>query len=192
MANCYTLFIRFVAPLLVKRLFLRSFMMLTIISGTNRPDSRTLRVAQAYQQIMAAAGANATLLSLEGRSVWEPGDDMAALEKEYLIPAEKFLFVMPEYNGSFPGVLKAMLDNSDIRQCWWGKKTALTGVADGRAGNLRGMEHMTNILHYLKMHVYWDKLPLSRISEEMDDAGHWLKPATEAAVRQQIDGFLAF
>ncbi len=34
--------------------------------------------------------------------------------------------------AAFPGVLKALLDNSDIRSCWWHKKVALVGVADGR------------------------------------------------------------
>ncbi len=38
--------------------------------------------------------------------------DFLKMENELLIPTEKFIFIIPEYNGTFPGVLKAMIDNS--------------------------------------------------------------------------------
>ena len=166
--------------------------MITIISGTNRPDSMTLKVARLYQQFIAEKGADARLVSLEGKDVWERSADLKKLEEQYLIPSEKFVFVMPEYNGSFPGILKTLLDNSDIKRCWWGKKAALTGVADGRAGNLRGMEHMTNILHYLRMNVLYNKLPISRINEELDEAGNLVHAATRQVIDNQIEEFLRF
>lgn len=117
---------------------------------------------------------------------------MNELEEKYLIPAEKIVFIMPEYNASFPGILKVMLDNSDIKKCWWYKKAMLVGLSDGRAGNLRGVEHMTSILHYLKVHVLYNKLLLSRISEEIDVDGNVLKPATAQAIEQQIEEFIKF
>lgn len=92
----------------------------------------------------------------------------------------------------FPGVLKLMMDNSDIKKCWWHKKAMLVGVADGRGGNLRGIEHMTNILHYLKMHVLYNKMPLSRINDEISPLGEWLKPGTLKAINEQIDEFIKF
>lgn len=166
--------------------------MITIISGTNRKDSMTLRVANLYYSIMSAKAENVQLLSLEDKCVWEKGAEMSNIEQQYLIPAEKFVFIMPEYNGSFPGILKAMIDHSDIRNCWWYKKAMLVGVADGRGGNLRGIEHMTNILHYMRMNVMYNKLPLSRINDEMDMDGKLLQPATARAIEQQIDEFIKY
>lgn len=166
--------------------------MITIISGTNRDDSMTLRVAQVYYKLMAERTPNVHLVSLKGLNVWERSDALRELEQEYLIPTEKFVFIMPEYNGSFPGILKLLLDNSDIRKCWWYKKIMLTGLADGRAGNLRGLDHMTNILNYLRMAVFYNKLPISRIFEEMDRDGNLLKPETEKVITQQINDFLKF
>ncbi len=57
------------------------------------------------------------------------------IENEILIPTQKFIFIIPEYNGTFPGVLKAMIDNSDIIR--YHKKAILTGVSSGRAGNFK-------------------------------------------------------
>jgi len=165
--------------------------MITVISGTARNDSNTLRLATIYaQKLRNVQQESVQLLSLLGEPVWERGEAMKRIERELLIPAHRFVFVMPEYNGSFPGILKMLLDNSDIRNCWWGKKAMLAGLADGRAGNLRGLEHMTGILHYLHMDVFWDKLPLSRINDELTSDGKLAKPVTEAAMDAQIKGFV--
>ena len=152
----------------------------------------TLRVATLYDNLLKAKHDNVHLLNLEGRQVWERGEEMKAIEAQYLVPAEKFVLVMPEYNGSFPGILKLMMDNSDIRKVWWHKKAMMVGVADGRAGNLRGLDHMTNILHYMRMHILYNKIPISRINEEINENGEVLKPATLKAIEQQIDEFLNF
>ena len=166
--------------------------MITVISSTNRSDSMTLRTANLYYKLLSGQTKNVKLLSLENKNVWERGPEMITLENEYLIPAQKFIFIMPEYNASFPGILKLMLDNSDIKKCWWHKKAALVGISDGRAGNLRGVEHMTSILHYMKVNVLYNKLLLSRINEEIDSEGTLLKPETEAIIKQQIEDFLSF
>lgn len=166
--------------------------MITIISGTNRKDSMTIKVAKLYHKLLLAQTAEVKLLTLEKENIWKKGPALKAAEQDFLIPSEKFVFVMPEYNGSFPGVLKMMIDNSDIKKCWWHKKAMMVGVADGRAGNLRGMEHMTGILHYLKMSVLYNKVPLSRINEEIDAKGNILKPATEEVIKNQIEEFLKF
>ena len=166
--------------------------MITIISGTNRANSMTLRTANAYLNILQEMGAPAQLLSLEGKAVWERNEAMLELEQQYLIPAEKFIIIMPEYNASFPGILKIMMDNSDIKKVWWYKKALLTGVSDGRAGNLRGIEHMTSILHYLKVNVHYNKLLLSKINDEIAADSSVKKPETEQGIRQQIAEFLKF
>ena len=166
--------------------------MITIISGTNRADSMTLRTAKLYYKLLSERTDNVQLLSLEHKQVWERGADMLALEKEYLIPAGKFVLIMPEYNASFPGILKLMMDNSDIKKCWWYKKAMLVGLSDGRAGNLRGIEHMTAILHYMKVHVLYNKVLLSKINEELNKDGVLLKPITEKVIKEQIDDFLKF
>jgi NAD(P)H-dependent FMN reductase len=102
----------------------------------------------------------------------------------------KFVFVVPEYNGSFPGILKTFLDSMHPRE-WNNKDVCLVGVADGRAGNIRGLEHLTGILQYLKMHVYHDKLPISIVNKIMDDQGNFSEAQMKACMLQ-MEGFLEF
>jgi len=166
--------------------------MITIISGTNRENSRTLQVGRHYYHYLLEKQQQVMLLSLESLKETGRNDYLLHIEKELLIPADKFIFIMPEYNGSFPGILKILLDQTDIRTCWWHKKALLVGLAEGRGGNLRGIEHMTSILHYLKMNVYYNKLPLSRISEEINKEGAFLNASTRRAIEEQLDGFIAY
>jgi chromate reductase, NAD(P)H dehydrogenase (quinone) len=113
------------------------------------------------------------------------------MEHEVLIPTQKFIFIIPEYNGTFPGVLKAMIDNSDIARAWYHKKALLTGVSTGRAGNLRGMDHLSASLHYLKMNVHHNKLPISAIDKVMDANGR-LNEETLKAIDEQVIEFINF
>ena len=152
----------------------------------------TQRVAQHYFRTLESYGVEAQTLSLADMTYWERTASFLETERAFLIPSGKFIFIMPEYNGSFPGSIKTLMDNSDIKTCWWGKKALLTGISDGRAGNLRGLEHMTSILHYLRVDVHYNKLPLSRINEEFDRNGSVLKEATAEAIRLQVEQFIAY
>ena len=166
--------------------------MYTIISATNRIGSHTEKVAGHYQRILREKGIEAKLFSLKELNVLERNPAFLNAENEFLIPAQKFIFIMPEYNGSFPGVLKAMIDTSDIRKAWWGKKALLTGVSTGRAGNLRGMDHITGVLNYIKMIVHHNKLPISVIDKVMDESGIITNKNTLLAIDQQLDEFINF
>ena len=165
--------------------------MYTIISGTNRSGSHTEKVAREYQTILKNKNIDAAFFSLNGLDVLSRNEAIRKAEAEILIPAQKFLFIIPEYNGSYPGVLKALIDNSDIKNVWNYKKALLTGVATGRAGNLRGMDHLSDTLHYMKMNVFYNKLPISVIDKVMDNEGHF-NEETMKAINQQLDEFIVY
>jgi len=166
--------------------------MYTIISATNRIGSHSEKVASKYQLILKEKGINSQLFSLKNLNVLEKNDDFSSAEKEFLIPAEKFIFIMPEYNGSYPGVLKAMIDISDIKESWWHKRALLVGVSTGRAGNLRGMDHITGSLNHMRIIVHPNKLPLSNIDKIMDEDGTITDKATLQAMDQQVAEFINF
>jgi len=165
--------------------------MITIVAATNRNGSKTLQMALQYQKIFDKLNIPTSLLSLEQHDVTTRSESFINLEETYLKQTKKFVFIIPEYNGSYPGILKLLIDNSDIKNSWWHKEALLVGVSDGRAGNLRGMEHLTGVLQYMRMHVYHNKLPISRINTVLDIHGNWMDDTTELVCEAQIKGFLA-
>ncbi len=143
--------------------------MYTIISGTNREGSNTLKIATILQQKLKNLSIEASIFSLEEIDMLKRNEKFEQLEAQYLIPTQKFIFITPEYNGSFPGVFKLMIDMSKIDVCWNHKKVMMLGISSGRAGNLRGLDTLTNMCNYMKMNVFHQKLPLSLINNELKD-----------------------
>lgn len=166
--------------------------MYTIISATNRTGSHSEKVAGVYHKICGGKGIDARLLTLVGLDVLERNSAFIMIENELLIPSQKFIFIMPEYNGSYPGVLKAMIDITEVKKVWWWKKALLTGISTGRAGNLRGMDHITGSLHHLNVFVHPNKLPISMIDKVMDSQGMITNQATIAAINLQLEQFINF
>jgi chromate reductase, NAD(P)H dehydrogenase (quinone) len=165
--------------------------MITIISGTNRVGSNSKMVALQYQNIAKNLGFETHVLDLEWLQQTSRTEEFIKIEQEILIPTKKFIFVVPEYNGGVPGILKLLIDISDIKSAWYGKSALLCGVAAGRAGNLRGLDHLTNMLNYIKMHVWYNKVPISGIGNELDTNGNFSNPITIETVTAQIKEYLA-
>jgi chromate reductase, NAD(P)H dehydrogenase (quinone) len=166
--------------------------MFTIISGTNRVGSNTYKVAALYQRLLNDKGVETNLLSLEGVNTLEKEGAMKEILENILVPSTKFIFVSPEYNGSIPGVLKALIDHSDVKRAWWHKKAMLAGVSTGRAGNLRGMDHLSAILNHIKINVLPNQLPISMVDKLMDADGQITHEPTLAAIDNQLNEFILF
>jgi chromate reductase, NAD(P)H dehydrogenase (quinone) len=163
--------------------------MITIISGTNRKGSNTEKIALAYQLILRERGIEAKILSLLGVELAERNADFERIEAETLIPTTTFIIISPEYNGSFSGALKLFFDTSRVHLCWWHKSALLVGVATGRAGNLRGMEHLTGILNHMKVMVHFNKLPISSVDKLLDGDGRLVNELTIMAINHQLNEF---
>ena len=161
--------------------------MITIISGTNRKYSNTYKIAREYQLLLKQKGIEAGIFSLEDVNLLQYDAVFEKIENEILIPSTHFIIISPEYNGSFPGVLILLFDNSRSHEIWFHKKALLTGVATGRAGNLRGMDHLADVLNYLKITVHPNKLPISVVNSVVDSDGKIIDKTTLSAINQQLD-----
>lgn len=172
---------------------------ITIISATNREDSNTEKVANYYLSALKSKDIDAELFSLKklpesflfSDLYGKRSSEFQKIIDRYIEHQTKFIFIVPEYNGSFAGVLKVFLDSISPK-LWADNKACLVGVSSGRAGNLRGLEHLTNILNYLKVNVYHNKLPISMIDKLVDEKGNLIDIETKKVIDLQLNGFLKF
>lgn len=173
--------------------------MVTIISGTNRPGSNTLKVAKYYQKMLAQKGLQINLLSLEqlpdqmivSDLYGKRSHEFAALQ-DMVTATEKFLFIIPEYNGSFPGVLKTFVDACLFPESFYDKKAALVGLSSGKYGNIRGIDHFGGVCSYLHLQVMPLRIHISSIKNELDENGDFFREDTLKFTTQQIDKFVNF
>lgn len=177
-----------------------------IINGTNRSNSQTERVSLTVASIMDELGISYSYYSLEQLDpalltpdmydLEQRTGDFDSLQTSVFIPATQWIFIAPEYNGSFPGMLKVLLDLLSVKwqsETFYLKKALLIGVASGRAGNLRGLDHLTGVLNYLKMVVYPVKQPISRINTLLEPGEKaQMDPETRHLLRQLLLQFQAF
>ena len=105
---------------------------------------------------------------------------------------QKFLFVIPEYNGSFPGVLKVFIDACSFPESFYDKKVALVGLSSGKYGNIRGLDHFTGVCHYVHLNMLPLKIHIPAIRTELDEQGNLFKEDTLKFTDEQIDKFIVF
>ncbi|MFA6945223.1 MAG: NADPH-dependent FMN reductase [Pedobacter sp.] len=173
--------------------------MTTIISGTNREGSNTLKLAQYYHKQLSAKGFDSEIISLcdlpDNLIVSDLyGKRSQAFQsiQDKISASSKFIFVIPEYNGSFPGILKTFVDACTYPESFFGKKAALVGLSSGKYGNVRGIDHFTGICHYINMHVLPLRIHISYIRKEFDENGNLFNEDTLKFTDQQIERFIAF
>lgn len=148
--------------------------MITIISGTNREGSYSRVVAEIYGEILEQKGHSFRIIDLKdlpqdfifSASFENIGENSGFNQIQSLIDqSDKFVFIVPEYNGSFPGVLKAFIDGLRYPDSFNGKAAALVGLASGHMGGALALSHLTDVLHYMGMMVLPVKPRLPRISK---------------------------
>ena len=98
------------------------------------------------------------------------------------------LFITPEYNRSFPGVLKNALDwgSRPWGQNSWDKKpAAVLGASVGNIGTFGAQHHLRQVLAYLNMPTLGQPEFYLNAAKSFDDQGN----LTDEKTKVFIDGF---
>ena len=173
--------------------------MITIISSTNRPNSSTYKLADYYQRQLRERDLATDLLSMtelpgnliETSLYGKSNPDFEQIQ-ERVSATEKFIFIIPEYNGSFPGILKFFIDLCAFPHSFYDKKAALVGLSSGKYGNIRGVDHFTGVWHYMHLQVMPLKIHIPNIRTEFNEAGNLFKEDTLKFTNEQIGKFIKF
>ena len=175
--------------------------MITIISGTNRPASRARRVADYYQTLLTELETPCQILDLAEL----PADFIATAlyanagtHPEFnrlaglLAASSHWVIITPEYNGSFPGVLKAFIDGLPYPGAFQGKKAALVGLSSGGQGGLLAMTHLTDVLMYLGTAVLPQRVRLPFINKDLHPELGLSQDLSRQLLREQATALLQF
>lgn len=167
--------------------------MITVVAGTNRKGSNSLVVAKKYCELLLAKGIENRLLDLTELPGNFLKEDMFGVRspqtqeiiQNYIDWAEHYVFVLPEYHGSYPGIVKLMLDGIES-SFFKNKHASLVGVSSGRQGNTRGLDAFGNVLNYLQMEVLSKKVKISGV-EKLVEHGILNDKETIEVLEHQID-----
>lgn len=99
--------------------------------------------------------------------------------------ADGFILVVPEYNRSYPAVLKNALDM--LYKEWNGKPVALVGYSGGNKGGIYAVTHMKDVVEELKMKLVSTKLLIPAAWKAFNARGQLEDVQSEKTVNTMID-----
>jgi len=173
--------------------------MITVIAGTNRPEAKSRKVARQVLAMYEALGVNVSLLDLADlpAEIFHPSSYAQKPESfqpfvEAILGSKGLHVVTPEYNGGFPGVLKYFIDMLPFPESLEGRPVAFTGVAAGKFGALRPVEHLQQLFAYRSAYVYPKRVFIMGVNKVLDDSGELKDEKLKARLAKQAEGFAAF
>jgi len=173
--------------------------MIVIISGTNRPGSNTRKVTAQIESAYAALGVPFQVLDLAELpaeiilpAVYAQKPEAFRKFSDAVLAADGLVVVTPEYNGSFPGVLKYFIDLLPFPESFERRPVCFVGLAAGMWGALRSVEQLQTIFGYRNAHIYPERVFLPGITKSLDEAGRFANPDLEKRLASQAAGFTKF
>jgi NAD(P)H-dependent FMN reductase len=161
-----------------------------VIVGTNRKERKSAHVGNWLVGEMEKRVEIETEL-FDVKDFALPQDDYGtAIQDQFpkwrdaIIRADGLVIVAPEYNHSYPGIVKSVLDL--LLKEYIHKSVALVGVSAGPWGGVRVIEALVNMVRELGLCVTFTDLNFPTVQDKFDQDGRLLDQAYE----QRVKGFL--
>jgi len=182
---------------------------LLVFAGSTRQQSYNRKLAKVTANLARDAGADVTHLELGDFEVPMYNADLEAQGtppdvlrlKQTFFDHPAWIVCAPEYNASYPALLKNTLDwlsspvqgdpiwNDDFRSSR-GKVVGMLSASPGAVGGLRSQSHLAPLLLNLQCWVAPVNFALSRASDAFDAEGQLVADAARQRVQAVIDQVL--
>ena len=112
--------------------------------------------------------------------------------QEQMIETDGVLTVIPEYNGSFPGVFKYFIDMLSFPESLYEKPAAFVGISSGRWGGLRAVEHLEMVFQYRHAHLFGRRCFIPGVGHILDENGRLTDPDVAERLKKSALDFTRF
>jgi NAD(P)H-dependent FMN reductase len=173
--------------------------MITVISGTNRPASNTVKVAKLAVEGLRRAGEEVKLIDLtdlpaeifDGASYGEKPASFAPFQ-DAILATDGILTVIPEYNGSCPGVMKYFLDMLRFPDSLYEKPVGFIGLSAGPWGAVRAVEQIEMVFQYRHAHLFGRRVFIPHVGQALGDDDRFVDPAMDKRFAEALEKFVDF
>lgn len=174
-------------------------MNLKIISSTDRPNSWALKVSHYVSGLYKTKDIEAQVISLEDFPLVDViggkyGKEIPSIKKfrDPILNADALIFVIPEYNGGFPGILKMFIDYLPFPGAFEKMPMAFIGEASGAFGALRSVEQFQMIANYRNALQFPERVFIPRVSKEFDTETGLTDDFKQKLLDSQVENFIKF
>lgn len=166
---------------------------IAVLIGSVRPASNTAKAAAIVENELRSAAPGVVIDRIDPRALplAIPGLDSQAavlgpLEQELRTRVQKshgVVLVTPEYDGSYSAVLKILIEYLGYPSVLAGKTVTLVGVASGRIGAVRALEHLRGVCLGIGAIVLPSAPSIAAVHHCFDAQGRCLDAVVEAELR---------
>ena len=158
------------------------------VLGTTRPGNYTAKaLAIALDEIGNAPGVELDFVDPGSMNLLPPGmgggSESSAQLRDRVSRATGVILATPEYHGSFSSVTKLVIENLEFPSVRSGKPIALLGVAAGRIGAIKALEHLRSVCSHIGAIVLPGPISVAGVRQVFDAEGRCLDAGVEAAIR---------
>ncbi len=167
---------------------------IALILGTNRSERQSEKVARLiFDHLDKRDDIDPTMIDI--RDFDFPQDNYGTALRESFPETQKimetmdgFVIVCPEYNHSFPGVLKTFMDM--FLKEYNNKSAAIATVSSGMWGGVRAAENMLSFLRMLGLKTASSDMNFPRVEAMFDEEGNALDAAVHERIEKALDAFV--
>ena len=172
---------------------------IAVVVGSLRKDSYNRALATALAKL-APAEFTFRQVEIGDLPLYNQDDDANQAPavkrlKSEIEAAQGLLFLTPEYNRSFPGVLKNAIDHASRpygRNSWAGKPAGVIGVSVGVIGTALAQQHLRSVLAILDVPTLGVPEVYLQWQEGLIDADGNIGPNSRAFLQGWMDRFVAW
>src|SRR5437764_4240327 len=107
-------------------------------------------------------------------------------------PIPLVILATPEYHGSFCAMTKLIIENLGFPSVLAGKPVALVGVAAGRIGAIKALEHLKSVCAHIGAIVVPGAVSVAGVQQVFDAQGRCTNADVEAMLRGVAPALLTF
>jgi chromate reductase len=165
------------------------------ISGTSRPNNYTSRALGVVREELQNLGHSTELFDARHMELSFPGnaptDDVKRL-KDSVSQAAAVVLATPEYHGTFAAMTKLILENMGFPSALSSKPVALVGVASGRIGAIKSLEHLRGTCAHMGAVVLPGATSISGVQSAFDSEGRCTDEKSASILRNVAHSLSAF
>lgn len=169
---------------------------LVAIQGSVRPDNNTAKALNiVVQTVLQTEGVELVLIDPTDMDISLPGKgetEDAKKMQQILAGADGVILATPEYHGSYSSVIKLLIENMGFPSGLSGKPVALLGVAAGRIGAIKALEHLRSVASHVGAIVLPGPVSIANVRGVFDQEGNVLDEGVQQLVEKLVNGLIDY
>ena len=173
-------------------------MKILVVCGTNRDGALTRILAKQVAGMHENLGSEVDFLDMNElpadallpTAYKEKTPEVQAMVDRF-VASDGAVFVVPEYNGSYPGILKLFVDMLPFPEGFDSRPCAFIGLAAGQFRSLRAVEHFQQVAGYRNAYLYPRRVFIGDSFSQFED-GKLKDDELVQRLSKQAEGFVEF